>query len=63
MKTTVEQKREELAKVNILLNRIGRKTTREINKMNDVSRKMMLANLIDLQAQKSELLNYIVSCQ
>lgn len=61
--TTVEQKRSELAGVNTSLNRIAKTTTRQIRKMNDVSRKMMLANLNDLQARKIALLDEIIACR
>lgn len=60
---TVEQKRSELAGVNASLNRMAKTTARQIRKMNDVSRKMMLANLNDLQARKVALLDEIISCR
>lgn len=60
---TIEQKRNELATVNIFLNKLGRLTNRKISKMNDSSKKMMLSNLNDLMTRKVMLLNEIVSCQ
>ena len=61
--TAIEQKRNELSQVNISLNRIGKLSKRDVSKMNDVSKKMMVSNLNDLMARKASLLNEIVGCQ
>lgn len=61
--TTINEKRNELSVVNITLNKMGRMTKRDISKMNDSSKKMMLANLNDLMARKASLLNEIIACQ